>query len=42
MGVILGAGWMRNLLGARLLNRMSECETQRGESDRGWTVDGEP
>jgi len=38
MGVILGAGWMRNLLGPRLLSRMGECATQRSESDRGWTV----
>jgi uncharacterized heparinase superfamily protein len=38
MGVILGEGWMRNLLGARLLSRMGECLSERSESARGWTV----
>jgi len=37
--VILGEGWMRNLLGPRLLNGMSEIATRRIETAKGWTVE---
>jgi uncharacterized heparinase superfamily protein len=38
-GVILGEGWIHDLLGPRLLSRMSEIETRRIETAKGWTVE---
>ena len=37
--VILGEGWMRNLLGPRLIGGVSEIETRRVETANGWTVE---
>ena len=37
--VILGGGWIRNLLGPRLIGGTSEIETRRVETANGWTVE---
>ncbi|MGA7675563.1 MAG: heparinase II/III family protein [Rhizomicrobium sp.] len=38
-GAILAEGWMRNLLGPRLIGAMNESETRRVETEKGWTVE---
>ena len=36
---ILGEGWVRNLLGPRLIGAANEIETRRVETANGWTVE---